>query len=71
MKSDILKCLEYVIFKKAVRLLYEGTLNVSHNAYNLKHEGVHFFSDLFVADGIATMLSLYEQVQECQPSLRA
>jgi hypothetical protein len=70
MKSNILKCLEYVFFKKT-RLLYVGTLNVSLNAYNLKHEGVHFFSDLFVADGSAILLSLYEQVQECQPSLRA
>jgi hypothetical protein len=71
MKSDILKCLEYFFFKKTVRLPYEGTLNVSHNAYNLKHEGVHFFSDLFVADCGAILLSRYEQVQECQPSLRA
>ena len=71
MKSNILKCLEYVFFKKAVRLLYEGTLKCSNNSYNLKHEGVHFFSDLFVADGSAILLSLYEQVQERQPSLRA
>jgi hypothetical protein len=71
MKSDILKCLEYVFFKKTVRLLYEGTLKGSHNAYNLKHEGVHFFTDFFVADGSAILLSFYEQVQECQPSLRA
>jgi len=71
MKSEILKCLEYVFFKKTFRLLYEGALKESHNAYNLKHEGVHFFSYLFVADGSAILLSRYEQVQECQPSLRA
>jgi len=71
MKSEILKCVEYILFKKTVRLLYEGTLKVTRNAYNLKHEGVHFFSDLFVADGSTILLSLYEQVQECQPFLRA
>jgi hypothetical protein len=71
MNSDILNCLEYVFLKKTVKLLYEGTLKCSQNAYNLKHEGVHFFSDLFVADGSAILLSLYEQVQECQTSLRA
>ena len=58
MKSDILKCLEYIFFKKTVRLLREGTLKGSHSAYNLKHEGVHFFSDLFVADVSAILLSL-------------
>lgn len=71
MQSHILKCLSYVCFKKAFSLPYEGTLKSSHSAYNLKHEGVHFFSDLFVADVSAILLSLYEQVQECQPSLRA
>jgi len=71
MQSHILECLRYAFFKRAVRMLYEGTLKGSHSAYNLKHEGVHFFSDLFVADVSAILLSLYEQVQECQPSLRA
>jgi hypothetical protein len=71
MKSEILKCVEYILFKKTVRLLYEGTLKVTRNAYNLKHEGFHFISDLFVADGSTILLSLYEQVQECQPSFRA
>jgi hypothetical protein len=33
MKWDILKCLEYVFFKKTVKLLYEGILKGSHNAY--------------------------------------
>jgi hypothetical protein len=70
MKLDILKCLEYVFFKKADDFK-NGTMKELQNAYNLKHEGVHFFSDLFVADGSAILLSLYEQVQECQPSLRA
>jgi hypothetical protein len=71
MKSDVLKCLEDVFFKKIFSLLYEGTLKCSHSAHYLKHEGVHFFSDLFIADGSAILLNLYEQVQECQPSLRA
>jgi hypothetical protein len=60
MKSDILNCVEYILFKKTVRPLYEGTLKVTRNAYNLKHDGVHFFSDLFVSDGSAILLSFYE-----------
>jgi hypothetical protein len=61
-----------------IRLLQENSQSAlrrntefSHSAHNLKHEGVHFFTDLFVADGSAILLSLYEQVQECQPSLRS
>jgi hypothetical protein len=38
---------------------------------HLEHEGVHFFTYLFVADGSAILLSLNEQVQECEASLRA
>jgi hypothetical protein len=44
---------------------------VSHGARHLEHEGVHFFTYLLVADGSAVLLSLYEQVQECQSSLGA
>jgi hypothetical protein len=36
---------------------------------NRKHEGVDFFSDLFIRDVNPILLSLYQQIQECETSL--
>jgi hypothetical protein len=44
-------------------------LHLNYVILNLKHEGVDFFSDLFIRDVNAILLSLYQQIQKCEASL--